>query len=95
MGRLNMQHASARILFVAELAIFVWVYFYGAYGFFDLLAMREDSLRLVEAKENKNAKIQTLQADILAWNMHSFEKERLAREVLQMGKKGEVVYFVK
>lgn len=94
MTRVEVKRLSARLLFVSELLIFVWVYFYGAYGFFELTALRQECAEVAMQKEHELAKIKLLQNKIIAWNVHSFEKEKLAREQLQMARKDEIIYLI-
>ena len=90
----TIKHISARVLFATELLIFTWVYLYGAYGFSQLLRLREECAHITTAKKEKETSVATLQKSIAAWNAHPFEKERLAREQLQMARKDEIVYML-
>ena len=94
MAQAELKRLTARVLFAGELLVFVWVYFYGAHGFFELSALREECTQIAAQKERKAADIKLLQDKIIAWNVHSFEKEKLAREQLQMARKDEIIYLV-
>lgn len=94
MTRPELKRLAARLLFATELLVFVWVYFYGAHGFLELTALREECAQIVVQKERKAADIKLLQDKVIAWNVHSFEKEKLAREQLQMARKDEIIYLI-
>lgn len=94
MAQAGLKRLAARLLFAGELLVFVWVYFYGAHGFLELTALREESTQIAMQKERKAEDIKILQDKVIAWNVHSFEKEKLAREQLQMARKDEIIYLV-
>ena len=94
MTQTDLKRLSVRLLFACELLVFVWVYFYGAHGFLELTALREECALIAAQKRQKAEDIKLLQEKIIAWNVHSFEKEKLAREQLQMARKDEIIYLV-
>ena len=94
MTQAEFKRICARLFFAGELVVFGWVYFYGAHGFLELTALREECAHIAELKEQKAVNIKMLQNKIIAWNVHSFEKEKLAREQLQMARKDEIIYLV-
>jgi cell division protein FtsB len=94
MTKANFKRLCGRLLFAGELLLCVWVYFYGAYGFVQLTALREECAQIAAQKQEKAACVKDLQERIIAWNVHSFEKEKLAREQLQMARKDEIIYLI-
>lgn len=94
MVRADFKRMCARVLFAGELLVFVWVYFCGAHGFLELTALREECALIAVHKTEKAACIKKLQDKVIAWNVHSFEKEKLAREQLQMARKEEIIYLI-
>lgn len=89
-----LKRVCARMLFVAEILIFTYVYFFGAYGFGALLVVREECSGLAAQVQERTLLVKGIQDQIIAWNVHSYPKEKLAREQLQMARKDEVVYLL-
>lgn len=83
-----------RTLFATELVLFIWVYFSGTHGFRCLIDIRDDCNRLKNKISCKRQEVNTLKQQILSWNAHSFYKEKMAREQLQMARKDELIYYL-
>ncbi len=91
----DIKRTISRALFLVELAIFSWIYFFGLHGFYNLIELRSDSDRIEKKLVCKKADIAMLKEQIIAWNVHSFYKEKMAREQLQMARNGELIYYIK
>ncbi len=91
---IDIKKLISRGLFVVELMIFVWVYLFGAHGFHHLVQLRAECEQARQDLQCKQQEVSELQEQIIAWNVHSFYKEKMAREQLQMARKGETIYYM-
>ncbi len=91
---IDIKRIISRSLFVLELSICMWVYLFGMHGFYYLLALREECEHTRQKMIAKKEELQVVQEQIIAWNVHSFYKEKMAREQLQMAHKDEVIYYL-
>ena len=76
-----------------EITVFMFVYFFGAYGVMVLSKIDRDNCFLEKEIIKIKKQNEVLEQEIVCWENDPFYKEKLAREVLQMGKKEEIVYF--
>lgn len=93
MNGAELKRLTGRMLFASELLLFGWIYMYGAQGFIELTALRDECKQIEAHKNERVASIKKLQDQIIAWNVHSFAKEKLAREQLQMARKDDIIYL--
>jgi cell division protein FtsB len=91
---IDVKRICSRLLFVGELVLFSWMYLFGAHGFNQLVHLKSECYEMVEQIAQKKQEMLKLQEQIIAWNVHSFCKEKMAREQLQMARKDEVIYLV-
>ncbi len=91
---IDIKRLISRGLFGCELIIIVWVYLFGAHGFNHLVHLRNECDQMKQCKQEKQQEVDTLNEQIIAWNVHSFYKEKMAREQLQMARKGELIYYL-
>ena len=91
---IDLRRMVARLIFVGQLVVFVWVYLFGVHGFSHLRSLKQTCHEIESAVISKEHEIAHLQQEIIDWNVHSFYKEKMAREQLQMARKGEVVYLI-
>jgi len=83
-----------RFFFVIEIIIFLGVYFFGGNGLRYLNHLKsENNVVKYKILALKN-EICKLEKDIQDWNVNDFYKEKVAREQLQMAKRGDMIYFV-
>ncbi len=92
---IDFKRLISRGLFVIELCIFGWVYFFGVHGFYHLLELRAECDIMQQKLVCKKDDIDMIKEQIIAWNVHSFYKEKMAREHLQMARNGELIYYIK
>lgn len=92
---IDIKRAISRGLFVIELCIFSWVYLFGLHGFYHLLELRSECDLMQQKLVCKKADIDMLKEQIIDWNVHSFYKEKMAREQLQMARNSELIYYIK
>lgn len=88
----DLKHIFVRVLFALYLILCVWVYWYGAHGLSSLLTLRRECEQLKKEIADTQRQLDVTQEEIIAWNAHSFYKEKMAREQLKMARKDEIVY---
>lgn len=92
-GGVLMKRYIIRIFFCAEIGCFLWMYFFGPQGI-QVFKQLADENAVVEQKiQVLRGDIAQLDRSITACNSDSFYKERIAREQLQMARKGDVIYY--
>ena len=91
---IDVRRMLTRLMFVGQVSICAWVYLFGAHGFSYLRSLKTSCQETECALVRKESEIARLQQEIIDWNVHSFYKEKMAREQLQMARKGEVVYLL-
>jgi len=83
-----------RMFFVVEIFIFVGVYFLGGNGFQYLNRLRGENRELYSQIMELKHEIAGLENDVADWNGNDFYKEKIAREKLQMARKGDQICFL-
>lgn len=81
-----------RIIFLAEICLFVYGYGWGKHGIMNLCERRKKNSMLQQQLADERVALETLEQRIVAWNDDSFYKERYAREQLHMARKEDIVY---
>lgn len=92
---IDVKRIISRLLFALELLIFGWVYLFGVHGFYHLLELRNEADQVGQKLVCKKTDIDMIKEQIIAWNVHSFYKEKMAREQLQMARSNELIYYMK
>jgi cell division protein FtsB len=93
-GRYMMKRAIFRFCFMFEVLIFVYVYLFGAQGMQVLHSIEQENGALEKNIQYVRTEIAQLNQQILAWQSEPFYKEKVAREQLQMARKGDVIYYL-
>lgn len=88
----DIKYFGVRVLFALQLLLCAWVYLYGMHGLISLLALRQECAQIKQEIADAKKDIASAQEEIIAWNAHSFYKEKMAREQLHMARKGEIIY---
>jgi cell division protein FtsB len=83
-----------RIFFAAEVMLFCLLYIYGPQGLFLIKNMHEKNLLGNQEIEQLVVGVADLERDIMLWKTHSYYKERIAREQLQMARADDLVYYI-
>ncbi len=91
---IDVKRICSRVFFMAELAIFGWMYLFGVHGFNQLIHLKSEIHQIANEIEQKERDVHMLENNIIAWNVHSFCKEKMAREQLQMARKDELIYLI-
>lgn len=83
-----------KLLFVFELGCFFQLYVYGKNGL-QLLHKQESELRTVRSQVDQIKKsIEHISAEIDEWQRDDFYREKIAREQLQMARKGDKLFYI-
>ncbi len=85
----------SRLFLYAEICIFFGVYFFGVDGILTLHSLQNDNVKLENEITQLQSEISSLQRDITAWESDPFFKEKVARELLQMARQSEEIFFIK
>ncbi len=82
-----------RVFFGIEVVIFSGFYFFGGQGIRGIRALhKHTALSILENKALED-EIKNLEDTVLAWQTNPFYKEKVAREQLQMARKGDIIYL--
>jgi cell division protein FtsB len=79
-------------LLVVEFTMFLSVYFFGPHGMQLLYSMEKENNVLENTIQKLNNEITELTTEIALFEQYDFYKEKIAREQLQMARKGETIY---
>jgi len=82
------------LLFAVEVVVCLGFYCFGAHGVQGLLALRKVTDQSKQELALLEAEVAGLEAELHAFNTHSFYKEKIAREQLQMARADEKVYYL-
>lgn len=91
---MTLQQMTIRIFLVAEVVVFGLVYLFGSHGVAKIRSLQKQTLILQQDISALEHDIKKLDATIVAWNTHSFYKEKVAREELQFAKEGDEIYYI-
>ncbi len=91
----NIKKFIFKFLFGLEILIFSLTYLCGSNGIFSLSYLKKENLNLKNEIRNLQVEIQNLELKIRDWNLDSFNSEKVAREQLQLSKKGDQIYLIK
>jgi cell division protein FtsB len=83
-----------RLLLVVEMAIFGYLYFFGTNG---IKALQKQKMVVVDLHNNitqLRTDIDQLEKEIYVWETNDFYKEKIAREQLQMARKGDELFYI-
>jgi len=84
-----------RIFFVGEIVVFVWLYIFGSQGLHATRSLARGCHLIEQDIAQLRTQLEALKMELAAYECDALYKERIAREQLQMARKGEVVYFIK
>jgi len=82
------------MFFVIEIFIFLGVYFFGGNGLQYLTRLKNENKQMHDQLQYLKQQMVALEKDIHDWNSNDFYKEKIAREKLQMARKGDQIYFL-
>ena len=83
-----------RLFFAVEVMVFVGVYLFGGNGLQYLRRLQNENQKLKNEIGTLEAEVKVIEQQIVAWQADDFYKEKIAREKLQMARKGDEIYFL-
>ena len=83
-----------RIFFAFEITVFVAIYIFGAQGLRATRVIARECSSVEQTIARVRTEIKALKTEIVACESDALYKERIARELLQMARVGDTVYFI-
>ena len=83
-----------RLFFTMELIVFTGVYLFGAQGIQRVWRLKKEIVIIEEEIGQLHSETTAINDRIVSWNSHSYGKEKMAREQLQMARTGEEIYYI-
>ena len=91
---MNIKKVCIRIVLSLEMCFFGYMYIFGKNGL-QLLNKQNEALHTLEIQIAQLQKeTDVLESDIYVWQTNDFYKEKVAREQLQMARKGDKLFYV-
>ena len=91
---MTLQQMTIRIFLAAEIVVFGLVYLFGSHGVAKIRSLQKETMIIQQDISTLEHDIKELNSTIIAWNTHSFYKEKVAREELQFAKEGDEIYYI-
>ena len=91
---IRLKKICMRLLLLVEMAGFGYLYVYGINGMQVLAQQRETVINLEKNVIELKSEIEKLEEEIYAWQTDDFYKEKVAREQLQMARKGDELFYI-
>ena len=91
---IRLKKICMRLLLVIEMSAFGYLYVYGAQGIQALQEQREVVVGLEKNVTELKNDIQQLEEEMYVWQTDDFYKEKIAREQLQMARKGDELFYI-
>lgn len=82
-----------RILFGFEISFFMYVYLFGSQGIQAWMQVKKENAIVEQEIERLHNEIAHLTNQIVDWQQDILGKEKIAREQLQMARKGDEIYY--
>lgn len=83
-----------RFFFTLELIVFTAVYFFGAQGIQHAWRLNKEIGLIDQEITELTQETKSINDRIVAWHSHSYYKEKIAREQLQMARPWEEIYYI-
>jgi len=90
----TVKQTALRIFFAIEIIVFAWVYVFGPQGMQVLRDVQKENVTLEATITTLRSEMHQLEDQVVAWKTYPFYKEKIAREQLQMARKGDQVYYL-
>ena len=91
---IRLKRIFMKVLLLLEMAAFGHVYFFGTNGIAVLQNQRHGVAALQKNIVSLNGEVVQLEKEIYAWQTNDFYKEKIAREQLQMARKGDELFYI-
>jgi len=83
-----------RTVLILEMGAFAHMYVFGKNGLQVLHVQKKQLQELQKTVDQLQKDVSFVEEDISAWEMHDFYKEKIAREQLQMARKGDKLFYI-
>jgi len=93
----KMKKIYAHILYTvlgAEVIMFTGFFIAGPQGLRTLVDMHSQQITILEGVQQLDLEVASLQQEIDNWHKHPFDKEKVAREQLQMARPDDEVFYL-
>lgn len=94
MQRKHIKSLVVRGFLGLEIIAFAAIYWYGAHGVQTLSQLRLQAHELETNVKLLQQKADSIEHELAAWNTHSFYKEKVAREQLQLAREGDIIFYM-
>ena len=91
---MNFKKIFMRFILCAEMCAFGYLYLCGKNGLQKLQEQKNETAVLQEHMAQLLKEIDILSSDIYVWQTDDFYKEKIAREQLQMARKGDKLFYI-
>lgn len=82
-----------RTILIIQAGVFIYLFWYGPRGWREISALQATVAVAQHQVDAHKAVIVQLETEEASWHTDSFNKERIAREELQMARAGDVVFY--
>lgn len=94
MSRVN-KRRGIYLFLVVESLLFGGVYFLGPQGMQHVFRVKNENAVLEQEIQALKTDVALLDQNLYAWQHDAFYQEKIAREHLQMARKGDEIYYLK
>ena len=91
---MRLKKTIIKTLLLSELVIFAYLYWFGDSGINSLTNQQVILKNLNQELINNQQEVDNLEKEIHAWKINDFYKEKVAREQLQMARKGDKLFYI-
>ena len=90
----QLKKAAMRLFLVLEMVAFGYIYVAGKNGMQSLQKHKKVVVAMEEKIVKLNEEVVSLEKEIHVWKTDDFYKEKVAREQLQMARKGDELFYI-
>lgn len=91
---IHFKKTCMRLLLIIEMSGFAYLYVYGVNGIQSLHKQRKMVIGLEKNVVKLKDDIKKLEEEMYVWQTDDFYKEKIAREQLQMARKGDELFYI-
>jgi cell division protein FtsB len=89
-----MKHIFYTVALCVQCMLFIYVFIYGNKGWLTLRVLKQEVVQGAQAVDRCTEKIVQLKSEAELWATDPFYKEKIAREELQMARKGDEIFYI-
>ena len=82
-----------RTILIIQAGSFIYLFWWGPRGWRDISPLQTKVATVQEQVDAQKEVVAQLETEERSWHTDSFNKERIAREELQMARAGDVVFY--